>query len=193
MMKKKSILYFIAFCCLIFSESCKNQTEKETKNKTEITNADKMVQNSPAIENSPTNLASEFLKRLEKGQNLSVLMSNKWTFIYHEDNRCDGSTDGSKVDLPGLAIDKTISILVENDGEGWACAKKKPSKFNLDFVLKEKVKNWDRFKIAEYSKPEENIFYIQGAGESDYIIIYFEKIDDKYLILKLEYRSEDPG
>lgn len=192
-MKKKSEIILIVICCFIFSESCKNQTEKEAKNKDKIAIEDKSMQNSSAIENNTTNLAKEFLRRLEKGQSLGFMMNNKWTFIYHEDNRCDGSTDGLKHDLPDFAIDKVISISVENDGKGWACPKKKPSKFNLDFVLKEQIKQWDRFIIAEYSKPKENIFYLQGAGESDYLIIYFEKINNKYLILKLEYKSEDPG
>jgi hypothetical protein len=192
-MKKKSKIILVVICCFIFSESCKNPTEKEAKNKDKIAIEDKSMQNSSVMANNTINLAKEFLRRLEKGQSLGFMMSNKWTFIYHEDNRCDGSTDGLKHDLPGFAIDKVISISVENDGEGWACAKKKPSIFNLDFVLKEQIKQWDRFIIAEYSKPEENIFYLQGAGESDYIIIYFEKFNDEYLITKLEYRSEDPG
>lgn len=134
-----------------------------------------------------------FVTRLANGDNLDLLMSNNWSFIYHEDNRCDGSTDGYSDKLTKSRIDEKIKIQIINDGEGWVCDKKESSRFMLEFSLIKQVKNWDRFIIAEYSDQKEMVFYILGAGESDYLKIHYNIFDDEFLIVKLEYRSEDPG
>jgi hypothetical protein len=77
-----------------------------------------------------------------------------------------------------------------NDGDGWLCDKKEPKEFYLDFSLKERVKDWDRIEIPNYEVQEKNIVYIIGWGESDYIKLYYNDIN---LIVKMEYRREDPG
>jgi hypothetical protein len=131
-----------------------------------------------------------FVKALSHGAKLDTFMSEDWLFIYHNDNRCNGSTDGKLANLMPQQIDETMKLNVKNDGDAWACDKKAPSTYEMEFLLKSYTKSWDRFEIAPYSKIEEKIFYILGSGESDYLKIYY---DDKFMITQLEYRSEDPG
>ena len=133
---------------------------------------------------------SDFVKGLKNGENLSSFFNANWIFIYHEDNRCDGSTDGQIDNLKSIQVDTIIRLQVKNDGDGWACDKKASKTYDLDFDLKKKIANWDRFEMPHYDNQEENIVYIVGAGESDYLILHYDNND---LIIKLEYRSEDPG
>lgn len=133
---------------------------------------------------------STFLQNLKSGEKLSSFFNDNWIFIYHEDNRCDGSTDGQIDNLKSSQIDSTIKLQVLNDGEGWACDKKEPKTYNLDFDLMKKIKEWDRLEIPKANHQEKNIVYIIGAGESDFLILHY---DDDNLIIKLEFRSEDPG
>lgn len=134
--------------------------------------------------------ASGFVEHLKAGEKLSLFFNDSWIFIYHEDNRCDGSTDGQIDNLKRTQIDSIIKLQVKNDGNGWECDKKEPKTFDLDFDLKKKIKDWDRFEIPNYENQEEKIVYVVGAGESDYLKLHY---DDNDLIIKLEYRSEDPG
>ncbi|GAA4276560.1 hypothetical protein [Aquimarina mytili] len=133
--------------------------------------------------------AVEFVKNLKNGKNLSSFFVDNWTFIYHEDNRCDGSTDGQTNNLKSTQIDTVIKIQVKNDGAGWACDAKNPKTYDLEFDIKKEITNWDRFEIPNYENQNENIVYVVGAGESDYLVLHY----DNKLIVKLEYRSEDPG
>jgi len=137
-----------------------------------------------------TIVAELFVEWLMNEEKLQLLFSDNWTFIYHENNRCDGSTDGQISNLPPFKVDEIIRIKVMNDGDGWLCDKKEPKEFYLDFSLKEHVKNWDRIEISGYEIQEKKLVYIEGWGESDYIKLYF---DNHNLITKMEYRSEDPG
>jgi hypothetical protein len=137
-----------------------------------------------------TNPAEIFVKHLTNEENLQLLFNDKWTFIYHVDDRRDGSTDGQISNLPPFKIDEIIRIKVMNDGNGWLCDKKEPKEFYLDFNLKERVKDWDRIEIPNYEIQEKNVVYVNGWGESDYIKLYY---DDNNLIVKMEYRREDPG
>jgi hypothetical protein len=139
---------------------------------------------------SVDSIASGFVENLEMGGKLSLFFYDSWTFVYHEDNRCDGSTDGQIDNLKSTQIDSVIRLEVKNDGDGWACDKKVPRTFVLDFDLKEKVMDWDRFDIPNYENQKRNIVYMVGAGESDYLKLHY---NDNNLIVKLEYRSEDPG
>ncbi len=134
--------------------------------------------------------ALEFVENLKAGDNLSSFFKDNWLFVYHKDDRCDGSTDGQLDHLKPSLIDSIITLRVKNDGDGWACAKRDPETYDLDFDLKEKVSEWDRFEILKYEDQEENIVYVFGAGESDYIKLHY---DGNHLIVILEYRSEDPG
>ena len=134
--------------------------------------------------------ATQFIKSLEGAEKLSSFFNDSWILIYHEDNRCEGSTDGQTDSLKSREIDLIIKLQVKNDGNGWTCDKKEPRTYGLDFDLKQKIANWDRLEILNYENKEKNIIYVGGAGESDYIKLHY---DDKDLIVKLEYRSEDPG
>lgn len=136
---------------------------------------------------------NKFLEKLKNGEKLSSFFKDGWEFVYHQDDRCNGSTDGTKANLQSEQIDEVIKIKVINDGEGWACDKRESSEFILDFSLQKKVKDWDRFEIASDSKPGKGEYFIWGSGASDYLKIYLREVDGKKLIVKLEYRSEDPG
>jgi hypothetical protein len=135
----------------------------------------------------------EFVKRLSSGQSLASMMNKQWSFMYHEDNRSDGSTNGWRDSLADYQIDSFFTVKVLNNGDSWDNDKREPHYYEIYFSLKNKVLNWDRFEIAVYSRVEEQKFYILGAGESDFLILHYALINDKFLITKLEYRSEDPG
>ncbi|NRD20047.1 hypothetical protein HNV08_08300 [Winogradskyella eckloniae] len=131
-----------------------------------------------------------FVASLKNGESLSSYFNNKWTLVYHKDNRCDGATDGEYKNLSTSKIDESIEIEVTNDGDGWACEKKQASTYSFNFNLKEQIKNWDRFEMANYENEENHIAYVLGAGASDYLKLHY---NEDHLIIKLEYRSEDPG
>jgi len=135
------------------------------------------------------NSAADFVKHLMDGEKLHSFFNDNWTFIYHEDNRCDGSTDGEKSNISNFEIDKIIKIKVVNDGDGWACDKTDPREFYLDFSLKEIVKK--TFENPELENPEENIVHVIGSiAGTHYLILHY---DNNGLIIKMEYRGEDPG
>lgn len=137
-----------------------------------------------------------FTERLKNKQPLSSLLSNPWTFIYHADNRCTGSTDGKITFNQKNLIDNIIEIEVLNDSQyAWACEKRDPYSSKITFNLKEKLKEWDRIELQfdEYSNAPEkegNTFYILGGGESDYLKI---NVDKDNFISTVLYSSEDPG
>jgi hypothetical protein len=101
--------------------------------------------------------ASEFVEKLKNKGDLSSFFNENWTLIYHEDNRCEGSTDGQLNRLKSTQIESTIKLSVKNDGDGWECDKKKPKKYVLDFDLKDLVIEWERFEIPTYEKQDERI------------------------------------
>jgi hypothetical protein len=158
--------------------------EAEVKEVNTVSTDSSSINQHPRFELNPL----EFVNKLKGGEKLSSFFENNWTLIYHEDNRCDGSTDGQKDNLLSTQIDTTIKLQVTNDGDGWACDKKEPESFNLDFNLNKLITLWDRFEIT--NNKEENTIYIMGAGESDYLKLHY---NNSNLIVKLEYRSEDPG
>lgn len=160
------------------------ETQTETNQKTS-NNADSTFTDKDQLDLK----VDEFVNRLKSGKNLSSLFCNNWTLIYHEDNRFDGSTDGQIDKLLSTQIDTLIRIQVRNDGVGWL-DKKDPKSFELDFSIKKLIKDWDRFEIPDYENQEKKVFYVKGRGESDYIKVHY---DANNLIVKLEYRSEDPG
>jgi len=143
--------------------------------------------------NENTNLKNskeDIVEYLKKGKKMFSLFSDNWTLIYHKDDRCDGSTDGQLSNLSNNEIDGIIKIKVRNDGDGWDCEKKEPKEFYLEFKLINLVKKWDRLEIQNYEEQEDNVVFVVGYGMSDYIKLYY---DDNNLIVKMEYRSEDPG
>lgn len=119
-------------------------------------------------------------------------MSDSWSLIYHEDNRCDGSTDGSLSGLSPRQIDQAVRIQLFNDGQGWGCEPKQPTSFEANFSLHNQVANWDRFEITQYGIMD-NLIYIAGAASSDYLKVYFDEFYGELLIVRIEYHSEDPG
>ena len=192
------------FCFVTILISCNNSTNSKVTGVNNVTidieeQIDKAEIDTRTTNESTTTAqipvdskASRFVDNLKSGEKLSLFFNDSWTFIYHEDNRCDGSTDGQIDNLKSTQIDSIIRLQVKNDGNGygWACDKKEPKTFDLDFNLKKKITDWDRFEIPNYENQEENIVYVVGAGESDYLKLHY---NDNDLIIKLEYRSEDPG
>ncbi|WP_020529301.1 hypothetical protein [Flexithrix dorotheae] len=151
---------------------------------------DSKTVNEPTTEAQVDSKASGFVKNLQAGKKLSSFFNDGWLFVYHEDHRCDGSTDGQLDNLAKGVIDSIITLEVKNDGDGWECDQEDPKTYHLDFDIKKKIATWDRFEIPNYENQEENIVYVVGAGESDYLKLHY---NDNELIIKLEYRSEDPG
>ncbi len=200
MMNMKCSCLIVVFSIFLFS--CQNPTQKETNNKTKQHSISKEIaveklsnlkETDDAVSLSDISIDSlshRFVEKLENGKDLSLFFAKEWVFVYHEDNRCDGSTDGEINNLNQSHIDKTIKLTVKNDGEGWACEKTLPKTFELNFNLKKMVKSWDRFQIPNYEQTEKNVVYVLGKGESDYLKLYY---DENHLIFKLQYGSEDPG
>lgn len=199
-MIKRRLSIITLFGFLTFLISCNSPTnnnvndDKSTKDKEMVdeTVIDSKIKNESAteIKTQTNSKASGFLTNLKTQEKLSSFFDGNWILIYHEDNRCDGSTDGQIDNLKSTQIDSIIKLQVKNDGNGWACEKREPKTYDLDFDLRKKINGWDRFEITNHENQEENIVYVVGAGESDYLKLYY---NDKNLIVKLEYRSEDPG
>lgn len=137
-------------------------------------------------------IASDLVDRLSRGQQIGALMSDTIDFVYHADNRCDGSSDGTITKLSGTDIDKPFKIKVTTDGNGWACKKKEPTQRQFEFQLHEQISEWDHIEFSAKGH-DSNIIYIAGGGESDYMIFHIKHLRDKSAIYKVEYRSEDPG
>ncbi|WP_298956393.1 hypothetical protein [uncultured Nonlabens sp.] len=138
-------------------------------------------------------ISEKIITHLNHNKNINLFMSDKWDFVYHEDNRCDGSTDGFLDNLNQNQIDEKITLKVTNDGDGWACEKTEKKSYEMTFSLKQMISEWDRIELASYNDPCEETVYILGKGESDYLKLHLTKIKNDYLISKLEYSSEDPG
>ena len=198
MIKSKLTITLIALMTVLIScNSSTNSNAKKIKSVIDKEKVDKTDIDSKTINKSTREVqikidskATGFINNLKAKEILSSYFNDNWIFIYHEDDRCDGSTDGQLDNLRSAQIDSIIRLQVKNDGEGWACKKKEPKTYDLDFEIMKKIKDWDRFEILNYENQEENIIYVVGAGESDYLKLHY---DDNNLIVKLEYRSEDPG
>ena len=200
MMNMKCSYLMLVCSTLLFS--CQNRTRIETNNKTKQHSSSKEIiveklsdskVRDDAVSVSDTSIDSlshVFLQKLENGKDLGLFFAKEWIFVYHEDNRCEGSTDGEINHLNKSDIDKTIKLTVKNDGEGWACEKTLPKTFEFNFNLRQTVKSWDRFLIPNYEETEKNVVYVIGKGESDYLKLYY---DENHLIFKFQYGSEDPG
>ena len=201
MMIEKKFKYLI-LVCLMALFSCQQPSPKENSDGNKTVKSKKDILKKSASISKPKidviqlvdipidSLAHRFVEKLANAKDLSSFFGKEWTLVYHEDNRCEGSTDGQINHLDKLDIDKNLKLTVKNDGDGWACEKTEPRSYDLNFNLKQKVKSWDRFQIPNYEKKEQNVIYIIGKGESDYLKLYY---NDAHLIIKMEYRSEDPG
>ena len=184
----KQILYLALIVSII---SCKENNSQEKKSV-------EKAKNSQQIDNPKNgkNVALNFIKRLKNGENVSSLFGDTWTFKYHEDNRCTGSTDGKVTYNGHIKLDNKVRIKVKNDSEhAWACEKKEAYYYEMIFDLKEKIKTWERIELDDDSdtdttEKEAKTFYILGRGASDYIRIH---INENNLISTFKYSSEDPG
>lgn len=199
-MKTKFKWLVLVFSIILFSCQTPSPTENTDKDKTQEVQKE-VIKKSTAISKPKLaiipfadipidSLAHRFVDKLANAKDLSSFFGKEWTLVYHEDNRCEGSTDGQINHLNKSDIDKTLKLTVKNDGDGWACEKTEPKTYDLNFNLKQKVKSWNRFEIPNYEKKEQNVIYVIGKGESDYLKLHY---NDAHLIIKLEYRSEDPG
>lgn len=196
------ILTFTFIECMTTLTSCNSSTRHNTAEDASINPAEETEVNDAEVELetiADSNLvvqpnidlkASESLIKLESGEDLSAFLNENWTFIYHRDNRCDGSTDGRLENLKDIQIDSNIKVPVKNDGDGWTCDKRDPTSYDLNFDLGEQIANWDRFEISHDENQEKNIVHIVGAGMSDYLKLHY---NERNRIVKLEYGSEDPG
>ncbi|MBJ2175858.1 hypothetical protein JBL43_16510 [Aureibaculum sp. A20] len=137
-----------------------------------------------------TSITEKFITELKNGKPLASFFADGWILIYHEDNRCTGSTDGQLTKLKNNQIDKVLTLKVHTDGDGWGCDKQEPKNYDFSFSLKKLVKEWNRFVNANYENQEENSVTILGGGESDYIELFYNANN---LIVKMKYSSEDPG
>lgn len=134
---------------------------------------------------------NEIIKNLKTGSKISHFFTQKVHFIYHEDNRSTGSTDGEIRNIDRKYLDEDIIIKVKTDGKGWEFNKEAVKTYLLKFNLLKKIKTWDRIEHNKYDDSKNtNTAYISGLGESDYLVLHFNK---KKQIYKVEYRSEDPG
>lgn len=190
-------IVLISFLTSLFScNSLPKSNEKEIKSKTDTGNIqvnkddESSAVSTSIVDAQEDSKVSGFVMNLKSGEKLNGFFKENWLFVYHEDNRCDGSTDGKLDKLKSSMIDSVISLEVKNNGDGWDCDKKESKTFVLDFDIRKKVMDWDRFEVPNYDNQEENVVYVQGSGESAYLILH---IDHSGLITKLEYRSEDPG
>lgn len=200
MMKIKFKGLVLVFSIILFSCQTPSPSENTDKDKTqevqkEVLKKSKAIYKPkldviPLVDIPIDSLAHRLVEKLAHAKDLSSFFDKEWILVYHEDNRCQGSTDGNIGHLKSLDIDRNIILSVKNDGDGWACEKTEPKTYDLNFDLKQKVKSWDRFQIPSYEQKEKNVIYIIGKGESDYLKLHY---NDAHLIIKMEYRSEDPG
>ncbi len=137
-------------------------------------------------------LATAILSALEKGASLAPFMTDSILFSYHEDNRCEGSTDGRIAALFRDRIDSSFAVVVRNDGEGWGCEKKPASEFELTFSLAQKLRYWDRIECQTIDREKGRLFVV-GGGASDYLTLTYVARGKELLVTAMEYRSEDPG
>lgn len=139
-----------------------------------------------------TEFAKKFVAQLKQQKPLAPLLRSDIVFVFHTDNRCDGNTDGLISKLPAAQIDSSFNIQVTNDGDAWDCEKKSPSSFEIEFSPHKRLSSWERFEAVSASETS-NSFFVEGRGESDYLIVHVEKTAKEIAVFKIEYRSEDPG
>jgi hypothetical protein len=185
------IIYFVVFFLFI---SCFNESKKiDVEDKIEVISIPVEVKkNADSLENQNFKLITqnsiELVKSFEEKMPLRRFFEKKWTFEFHHDDRCEGSTDGKINDLDPNALENIICLQVFQDGIGWLCEAQKPQKKTIYFDLHKELEKWDRFEGV--FSPNKTFFYIFGVDVSTYMVVHF---NHKGLIHRLEYRMEDPG
>ncbi len=185
---RNKILITLMLSAIILPLGC----EKNEQQPEEIARSDAPQLERAATPEPQNSLLPELLDRLKQGKDIHPLLSSEIVFVFHSDDRCSGSTDGIITTLPANSIDSPFIIQVTNDGDGWTCEKREPSEQEMEFDLKQHLAQWDRIEVSENSQ-QDGPFYIEGGGESDYIVIHVKRINARDVIYKFEYRSEDPG
>ncbi len=149
----------------------------------------------PSIwENNPAAkvTAKKFIGALKKHKKIAGYFDSKFEFIFHDDNRCDGDTDGVALAVLNTNIDKIVNIDVIKTGKGWACKNKKGKNYTLKFDFHGYVKESFETMSENYNK-EKLMIYITGNYDTVWFTFHFKKVNDKYLIYKMKYESQDPG
>ncbi len=183
------IIVPLLLSCVSNTKDRVNEGNQSIESNTTEMHPEKSEESNSGVSSPVHAKASEFIKCLQSGRKLESFFRNNWTLVYHEDNRLDGSSDGEIESLTNCRIDTIIRLSVYNDGHGWE-EHKEPKTHNLEFSLKHLVKGWNRFEIPDYEYRGGNKIHVVGKGESDYIVLFY---DSDNLIVRLEYRSEDPG
>ncbi|NEW61443.1 hypothetical protein GSY74_09130 [Sulfurovum sp. bin170] len=188
MKRKKIERTLLLLSALILLGGCSNPVE----------NADNpIVQEEKKALLTPEEVASKLVDSLKNGDEITSLMSEHIVFIFKSDDRCDGNTKGTVANLASKSIDFPFKIKVTTDGKGWAdkvvCKDKKmASTYEMEFELRKKLTDWDRFEGSKYDKTTNSI-EIWGGGASDYMRAFLKKETNQNVIYKLEYNIEDPG
>ena len=120
---KLTIITLLSFVTILIS--CTGSTKSNVNNNESIIEKNKeqidktvinsKTKNEPAteIKTQTDSKAAGFLVNLKTGEKLSSFLNDNWIFIYHEDNRCDGSTDGQIDKLRSTQIDSIIKLQVK--------------------------------------------------------------------------------
>jgi hypothetical protein len=175
--------FFALLACWDDESNQKNSVEK-IKPDVSISD-DKKPKSEQDVLESKAILLIDYIKNEKE---LTTFFADTWEFVYHQDDRCEGSTDGKLGHLKSYEIEKTLHVEVFQDGMGWICDAQTPKRQKISFNFKDNVKKWNRFE-GVFSN-DKTIFYIFGVDETEYIKIHF---NPKGLIRQLVYNIEDPG
>jgi hypothetical protein len=134
--------------------------------------------------------AEAFAATVRSGASIQPFLLDTIAFVYHEDNRCDGNTDGMLNPLHSNTIADTLQLQVTNDGDGWIeeCARKRDTTYTLSFSLADWLVPWmnQETEFAYIDSMRKVILYAVAPSLSAYF-------DTAGRIYKLEARDEDPG
>ena len=178
-----TFLSFLGLPIIIFS--CGNAIGSEViedENQTEI--------ESNPQDRQPDLSTATFIKNLQEGNKLSGFFADNWTLIYHENSRLDGNTDGQVQNLARSKVDEIITLSVFTDGEGWAENPGEIRNHDIEFQLKERIKDWDGYSTEDIDRAERNMVYISTTSQSEYLQVYY---NDEQRIIKLKFNLVDPG
>lgn len=136
--------------------------------------------------------ADSLLKRIKSNGPMYAFVRDPLLFEYHEDNRCDGSTDGTVTLNDATMIDSIVRIGVFRDGKGWEekCGKDSShSTMDFDFhkELGEVLSSADTFVVNQYRKTISVSYSLHGFD------FYIKSVKDHFILFKIKYENSDPG
>ena len=132
------------------------------------------------------------LQTIKLNKPMSAFLRDSVLFIDHEDNRCDGSTDGQVILKNPKEIDGILRISVFRDGKSWEekCGKDS-GHFNIEFdfhkKLGEVVERADTFLVDHYKSIISASVMLNGFD------FFITPINNQFLIFKIKYEDSDPG